>query len=193
MMQRLHATLAARAPAPALPPTRTHRPTPHAGSSLCLLHRAPVAGARRRGLPARATPFGEDAAVAAAAATASAPTPPPPLPPPPADLVLIGTIGAPHGLKGELRVFPVTDDPAGRLGRAGAAAWAAPRAGGRALGGRAGGGKGAPTHARLTILSGRPALLKGREVWLVRVKGVTNPEDASVLCNQELWVSAAER
>jgi len=143
----------------------------------------------------------DSAAVAAAAAAAGtdatppppSPPPPPPPPPPPADLVLIGTIGAPHGLKGELRVFPVTDDPEGRLGRAGATAWAAPRSGGRALGGRAGGGQGRPTHTPLTLLSGRPATIRGREAWLVRFSGVTTPEEAAVLCNQELWVSAADR
>jgi 16S rRNA processing protein RimM len=129
--------------------------------------------------------------IAAEADALAPPAPPPPGTPPPADLVLIGTIGSPHGLAGEFRVFPVTDEPEDRLRASRLAAWAAPRRGGRALGGRAGGG--GPTHTALLLTGGRPALLKGREVWLVRAAGVDTPEAAAVLANQELWMSAADR
>jgi hypothetical protein len=163
-----------RQPASPTPPPGHGRPLPATTHPL-------VAHARRKG-----------GSAGDSGAAESPPAPPPRDAPPPADLVLIGTIGAPHGLGGEFRVFPVTDEPEDRLkGGRRLAAWAAPRRGGRALGGRAGGG--GHSHTALLLTAGRPVLLKGKEVWLVRAAGVDSPEAAACLANQELWMSAADR
>ena len=65
----------------------------------------------------------------------------------PADLVEVATFGAPHGVRGEVRIFPVTDEPEERLleggAEAGARFWVAPQLeAGRPGGGRGGRGGG---------------------------------------------------
>lgn len=140
----------------------------------------------------------------------------------PADLVEVATFGAPHGVRGEVRIFPVTDEPEERLLQEGTRFWVAPqvesRSGGGG-GGRPGGGRGeiligrgssstpaaaAPKPRPVRIEAARPApvsrsgkkgssISPGSSSWLLKLRGVDSPEAASALANTSLWMSAAER
>ena len=151
------------------------------------------------------------------------------LPPPapssssvPADLVEVATFGAPHGVRGEVRIFPVTDEPEERLlegAEAGARFWVAPQVDSRV---RRGGGRGgdifigrgsssspaaaAPKPRLVRIEAARPAPISrsskkgssssspaGSSSWLLKLRGIDSPEAAASLANNSLWVSAAER
>ena len=149
------------------------------------------------------------------------------LPPPapssssvPADLVEVATFGAPHGVRGEVRIFPVTDEPEERLlegAEAGARFWVAPQVDSRV---RPGGGRGgdiligrgsssspaaaAPKPRLVRIEAARPAPISrsskkgspsspGSSSWLLKLRGIDSPEAAASLANNSLWVSAAER
>lgn len=88
------------------------------------------------------------------------------------ELVVVGRIGAPHGLRGALRLVPETDFPerlvAGRrvalVGEGGAAHWSVLR------GVRQGGGRG----------------------WLITLEGVTTREAAQAFAGGTLRVAAAD-
>jgi 16S rRNA processing protein RimM len=95
---------------------------------------------------------------------------------PAADLVLVGTIERPHGLRGEVAVRSLTDFPAERF-VAGAALVTAP----------AGGQPDGSATLRLAAVRwhrGRP---------LVVFDGVDDVEAAEALRGQGLWIAAADR
>ena len=107
---------------------------------------------------------------------------PTPAPVPPADLIEIGVFGGPHGVRGEVRLFPSTDDPAARL-RAGER-WVAPPPGG--LGRTA-----LPRPVR--VAGSRAVVSRGKETWLVRLDGVADADGAAALTNQRLLIPASAR
>lgn len=114
---------------------------------------------------------------------------PPPSPPPLDALVEVGTFGAPHGVRGEVRLFPSTDDPATRLAPKSDERWVTPRPGtGRLL------GRPPPPPRPVTIAASRPApSSRDAGAWLVRLDGVSDVDEAALLTNCVLWVEAAAR
>jgi 16S rRNA processing protein RimM len=96
-------------------------------------------------------------------------TPPDPLP-----LLDVGRIVAPQGLQGELRVLPLSDFPE---------RFTAP--GGRWLRNRQG------RLQEVQLLSGRQ--LPGKELYVVRLEGVSSRMAAEALVGSDLLASAAER
>jgi 16S rRNA processing protein RimM len=97
-----------------------------------------------------------------------------PPPPPPAELLAVGRLVAAQGLRGELRVLPLTDFPE----RFTCAGWRWLRARG-----------GAPRP--VALLQGRP--LPGKDLFVLRFAGVEDRAAAEALVNQELLVDAADR
>jgi 16S rRNA processing protein RimM len=97
-------------------------------------------------------------------------------------LIEIGVFGGPHGVRGEVRLFPSTDDPAARL-RAGER-WVAPPPGG--LGRTA-----LPRPVR--VAGSRAVVSRGKETWLVRLDGVADADGAAALTNQRLLIPASAR
>jgi ribosomal 30S subunit maturation factor RimM len=85
--------------------------------------------------------------------------------------VVVGTLGRAQGLKGEVRVYPVTDQPKKRLSRAGVRLWLQPTA-----------VKGQPVPGssqlqRVEVQHGRiikPPTAQDREIWAVKFKGVAD-------------------
>ena len=140
----------------------------------------------------------------------------------PADLVEVATFGAPHGVRGEVRIFPVTDEPEERLLEEGARFWVAPqvetksssRGGGRG-GILLGRGSSSPAASAAAAAAARPRLVRieaaraaplsrskskgsspdspGSSSWLLKLRGVDSPEAAAAFANNSLWMSAAER
>jgi ribosomal 30S subunit maturation factor RimM len=140
---------------------------------------------------------------------------------PPSDLVEVATFGAPHGVRGEVRIFPVTDEPEERLLEEGARFWVAPQLESGRGGGSGGKSRGiligrgsssapaaaaAPKPRLVRIEAARPAPISrsskkgssssssaGSSSWLLKLRGIDSPEAAAALANNSLWVSAAER
>lgn len=139
----------------------------------------------------------------------------------PADLVEVATFGAPHGVRGEVRIFLVTDEPEERLLEGverGSRFWVAPQVenrggrsqqGGILLGRRGSSSAPASSSAALRprlarIEASRPAPISrsskkgsssssGSISWLLKLRGIDSPEAAAALANTSLWMSAAER
>lgn len=139
----------------------------------------------------------------------------------PADLVEVATFGAPHGVRGEVRIFLVTDEPEERLlagVERGSRFWVAPQVESSSRGSKAGGGgillgrrgssspaAAAPKPRLVRIEAARPAPIsrssqKGSAAsasvsisWLLKLRGIDSPEAAAALANTSLWMSAAER
>jgi 16S rRNA processing protein RimM len=113
-------------------------------------------------------------------APASASTPPADPPPPTAadpageELLLVGRIVAAQGLRGEVRVLPLSDFPE-RFTKAGPR-WLQRR-------------EQAPRGVRL--LGGRP--LPGKELFVVRLEGIDSREAAEALVGAQLLVPAGDR
>ncbi|KAK9831347.1 hypothetical protein WJX81_004109 [Elliptochloris bilobata] len=101
------------------------------------------------------------------------------------DLLELGVCGAPHGVRGELRLALITDSPQQRLGKPGQL-WVRPRTGWTPERGR-----GPPQSVWLE--SGRPTVVKGREVWLLKLRGVETPEAAEAFSGLFLLGNAASR
>jgi 16S rRNA processing protein RimM len=95
-------------------------------------------------------------------------------PPTPADLLVVGRLVAPQGLRGELRLLPLSDFP-DRFTQAG---W-------RWL--RSRGGDAQPVR----LLRGRP--LPGKDLYVLHLEGVDDRSAAEALVNHELLVDAADR
>eukprot|EP00884_Botryococcus_braunii_P022951 jgi/Botrbrau1/933/Bobra.0167s0044.1 len=103
-----------------------------------------------------------------------------------ADLVEIGVLGAPFGVKGQIRVKAITDSPEQRLGVPGLR-FIQEVPGGLAKGR-------SPTPPRpVQLQSGRKILQKGKDVWLVKLKGIDNPEEAVALNKHRLLIQSWER
>lgn len=99
----------------------------------------------------------------------------PTLPPEtPAELLVVGRLVAAQGLRGEVRLLPLSDFPE-RFTRAG---W-------RWL--RARGGAARPVR----LLRGRP--LPGKDLFVLQLEGVDDRTAAEALVHQELLVDAADR
>jgi 16S rRNA processing protein RimM len=90
------------------------------------------------------------------------------------ELLLVGRIVAAQGLKGELRVNPLSDFPE-RFTRPGRR-WLRPRNG--------------PVQ-EIQLLSGRQ--LPGKELYVVRLEGIHDRSAAEALVGQELLVPASQR
>jgi 16S rRNA processing protein RimM len=95
-------------------------------------------------------------------------------PPTPADLLVVGRLVAPQGLRGELRLLPLSDFP-DRFTQAG---W-------RWL--RSRGGDARPVR----LLRGRP--LPGKDLYVLHLEGVEDRSAAEALVNHELLVDASDR
>lgn len=97
----------------------------------------------------------------------------------------IGIVGPPHGVRGEMKVQPLTDFPEERLGQPGKRWLQAqmPRIAAR---------KG--SHVKEVYLEwGRSSVSKGREVWLVKIEGIETPEDAAEIRGQRLLIPQSSR
>jgi len=96
------------------------------------------------------------------------------------ELLVVGRVVAAQGLRGELRVNPLSDFPE-RFTRPGRR-WLRPAQGRR--------GETAPA-AEVELLSGRQ--LPGKELFVIRLEGVNDRDSAEALVGQELLVPAADR
>jgi 16S rRNA processing protein RimM len=96
------------------------------------------------------------------------------------ELLVVGRLVAAQGLRGELRVNPLSDFPE-RFTRPGQR-WLRPAQGRRD----------APAEASaVELLSGRQ--LPGKELFVIRLEGVDDRSSAEALVGQELLVPAADR
>ncbi|CAL5229645.1 g13009 [Coccomyxa viridis] len=100
------------------------------------------------------------------------------------DLLELGCFGAPHGVRGDIRLFPTTDSAKERLTQPGLR-WTLPREVGASRRGH--------VPKEVEIIRGRPILQKGKEVWLLRVKGFNSPEAADMLKGLRLLMPASDR
>jgi 16S rRNA processing protein RimM len=92
--------------------------------------------------------------------------------PAPESWVTIGSLGAPHGIRGEVKLFPLSDVP-NRFEGLRHLWWV--------------GSKGEPK--RLKVASVRP----GKRFFLVTFEGYSDPESAATLTGGRVMVPAAER
>jgi 16S rRNA processing protein RimM len=92
----------------------------------------------------------------------------------PEELLVVGRLVAPQGLRGELRILPLSDFPQRFT-----------RAGGRWL--QRQGGAARP----VTLLGGRP--LPGKGLFVVRLEGIDSREAAEAVVGEELLVRASDR
>lgn len=101
------------------------------------------------------------------------------------DLVEIGIVGPAHGVRGEFKVQPLTDSPKSRLGISGAR-WLRPPP--------AKIGNASNNHAKkVELVRGKQSIYKGREVWIVKLKGINSPEEVTDIRGHILLISASER
>jgi 16S rRNA processing protein RimM len=96
------------------------------------------------------------------------------------ELLVVGRVVAAQGLRGELRVNPLSDFPE-RFTRPGRR-WLRPVQGRRGE---------ATLIAEVELLSGRQ--LPGKELFVIRLEGVNDRSSAEALVGQELLVPAADR
>jgi 16S rRNA processing protein RimM len=96
------------------------------------------------------------------------------------ELLVVGRVVAAQGLRGELRVNPLSDCPE-RFTRPGRR-WLRPAQGRRGE---------TATAAEVELLSGRQ--LPGKELFVIRLEGVDDRSAAEALVGQELLVPAADR
>ena len=96
------------------------------------------------------------------------------------ELLVVGRVVAAQGLRGELRVNPLSDFPE-RFTRPGRR-WLRPAQGRRGE---------AAEAAAVELLSGRQ--LPGKELFVIRLEGVNDRSSAEALVGQELLVPAADR
>lgn len=93
----------------------------------------------------------------------------------PDQLLLMGRLGRPHGIRGDLKLTPETDDPA---------RFQALR--------RVYIGRTPETAAERTVENVRFQYPKGRVVLLVKLDGLTSPEEADALRNLNVYADAAD-
>ncbi|MBV2352077.1 ribosome maturation factor RimM [Synechococcus sp. HK05] len=96
------------------------------------------------------------------------------------ELLVVGRVVAAQGLRGELRVNPLSDFPE-RFTRPGVR-WLRPVQGRR---------NETAVSTQVELLSGRQ--LPGKELFVIRLEGVNDRSSAEVLVGQELLVPAADR
>jgi len=96
------------------------------------------------------------------------------------ELLVVGRVVAAQGLRGELRVNPLSDFPE-RFTRPGRR-WLRPAQGRRGE---------AALGTEVELLSGRQ--LPGKELFVIRLEGVNDRDSAEALVGQELLVPAADR
>ncbi len=93
----------------------------------------------------------------------------------PDQLLLMGRLGRPHGIRGDLKLTPETDDPA----RFGALRHVYV-------------GKTAETATARIVENVRFQYPKGKVVVLVKLDGLTTPEEADTLRNHNVYAAAAD-
>lgn len=100
----------------------------------------------------------------------------------------IGIVGPPHGVKGEFKVQSLTDWPEERLGQKGTRYLKPPDSTYHMA--RL---KSAPSIEKVTLMRGRASVYKGREVWIVKLKGINTPEEAQTIHGHTLMVHESVR
>ena len=103
------------------------------------------------------------------------------------ELIEIGVVGPPHGVKGEFKVQSLTDWPQERLGTKGSRYLKAPES---KLTGRRAQQAGIQ---KVKLMYGRQSIYKGREVWIVKIKGINSPEEAQDIRGYTLMVHESVR
>lgn len=103
------------------------------------------------------------------------------------ELIEIGVVGPPHGVKGEFKVQPLTDWPQERLGTRGSRYLKAPES---KLQHRRAQQSGIQ---KVKLMYGRQSVYKGREVWIVKIKGINSPEEAQEIRGYSLMVHESVR
>lgn len=105
-----------------------------------------------------------------------------------AECIEIGIVGPPHGVKGEFKVQPLTDWPEERLGQKGTRYIKAPESTYHMA--RL---QGSQNLQKVTLMRGRASVYKGREVWIVKLKGINTPEEAKIIHGHTLLVHESVR
>lgn len=105
-----------------------------------------------------------------------------------AECIEIGIVGPPHGVKGEFKVQPLTDWPEERLGQKGTRYIKAPESTYHMA--RL---QGSQNLQKVTLMRGRASVYKGREVWIVKLKGINTPEEAQTIHGHTLLVHESVR
>lgn len=103
------------------------------------------------------------------------------------ELIEIGVVGPPHGVKGEFKVQSLTDWPQERLGIRGSRYLKAPES--KLQSRRAQ----QPGIQKVKLMYGRQSVYKGREVWIVKIKGINSPEEAQEIRGYTLMVHESVR
>lgn len=100
----------------------------------------------------------------------------------------IGIVGPPHGVKGEFKVQSLTDWPEERLGQKGTRYLKAPESTYHMA--RL---KSSQSIQKVTLMRGKASVYKGREVWIVKIKGINSPEEAQSIRGYTLMVHESVR
>ncbi|EIE21599.1 16S rRNA processing protein RimM [Coccomyxa subellipsoidea C-169] len=99
-------------------------------------------------------------------------------------LLELGTFGSPHGVKGDIKFYALTDSPLERLNTPGSKFVQPQRASVLQRNSQA---------RPVEVERCRPILNKGKEVWLVKLKGIDTPEAAEAFKAQCLLMPAQDR
>eukprot|EP01026_Neomeris_dumetosa_P062429 TRINITY_DN59061_c0_g1_i7.p4 TRINITY_DN59061_c0_g1~~TRINITY_DN59061_c0_g1_i7.p4 ORF type:complete len:241 (-),score=32.74 TRINITY_DN59061_c0_g1_i7:287-1009(-) len=99
------------------------------------------------------------------------------------ELVGVGRITMPHGVRGQLKVLPLTDDPTRRLGTPGKR-WLAPR---KLLVSKDSGLR------EVELVSGKESVFKGMPTWVVSFQGINSREEAEQVKNYYIMINIGDR
>jgi 16S rRNA processing protein RimM len=104
------------------------------------------------------------------------------------EYIEIGIVGPPHGVKGEFKVQSLTDWPEERLGQKGTRYLKAPESTFHMA-------RLKPSQGieKVTLMRGKASVYKGREVWIVKIKGINSPEEAQAIRGYTLMVHESVR
>lgn len=102
----------------------------------------------------------------------------------------IGIVGPPHGVKGEFKVQSLTDWPEDRLGQKGTRYLRAPESTFHMARLK---NSSSASIEKVTLMRGRASVYKGREVWIVKLKGINTPEEAQAIHGHTLLVHESVR
>jgi len=111
--------------------------------------------------------------------------------------VEVGIIGPPHGVQGECKVQPLTDWPEERLGKKGARYLIPPSTNkmikSPATMKNTTSSNGIAEERKVMLMRGRASIYKGREVWIVKIKGINSPEEVQAIRGYALCVHESVR
>ena len=113
-----------------------------------------------------------------------------------AGYVEVGIIGPPHGVQGECKVQPLTDWPEERLGKKGARYLKPPSTNKMMKQSTAMNSNNDDTNntmEKVMLMRGRASIYKGREVWIVKIKGINSPEEVQAIRGYALCVHESVR